>query len=453
MGPPARGARSHRAERARAPPEAEQVLAGRAWVKGKLQPVEVGVDGEGWIVAVGKDLRGARRHDVGEAVILPSATDLHVHLRDPGPTREVESFAAGTIEAAVGGVGLVGDMPNTNPPVTDVERLETKAERARGRCAVDLLLYAFATPQAPIEQLGKRAGGFKLYMSPTTEVTEPPRPEELGALLTRVAATDLPLTVHAEDPRRFVSEPSPQNLAEWDRARPPAAEEAAVEELLASAPTGLRLHVAHVTLASVARRLLGAGFSSEATVHHLLLPTTIVPPSHGKVNPPLRTQQDRARLWKAFQDGEVGCVASDHAPHLASAKDLPFDRAPSGVPGLETTVPILLGRVRSADLALDRLIQAACDRPARWLGQARGRLAVGHRADLIVVDFRQRHRVTARSLHAPCGWSPYEGWEAIFPVEHYLRGQAIVQDGEYVGTPHGELVRPDYARPARPPLA
>jgi dihydroorotase len=282
-------------------------------------------------------------------------------------------------------------------------------------------------------------------------VEEPSTPEALSQILGQVAATDLPLSVHAEDPGHFVMDPPPQDLAEWNRARPPAAEESAVDRLLAAAPPGLRLHVAHVTQAKLARRVREAGHSSEATVHHLLLPARAHPPARGKVNPPLRTEADRLALWDSLREGEVGCVASDHAPHPAASKDLPFERAPSGVPGLETMVPLLLDRVRRGELPLYRLLGAACDRPARWLGQPRGRIQAGHRADLLVVDFHQRRTITSRSLHAPCGWSPYEGWEAIFPVEHYRRGERIVVDGEYVGTPHGELVRPEFARPARVP--
>ena len=429
----------------------EWVLAGRALLQGRVQSIEIAIDATGTIVAVGKDLRGPRRRDVGDLMVLPSATDLHVHLRDPGPSREVESFAAGTIEAAAGGVGLVAEMPNTEPPVSDRERWEEKAHRARGRCAVDVLLYALAAPGVPIEALGRIAGGFKLYLSPTTGVSDPPSPGELAGILSRVAATDLPLSVHAEDPAHFAFEPPPHDLTEWNRARPPKAEASAVTTLLACAPPGLRLHVAHVTEAEVARRIARAGFSWEATPHHLLLPAHVVPPTHGKVNPPLRAEADRLALWETFRQGAVGCVASDHAPHSALAKDLPFEHAPSGLPGLETMVPLLLHRVRSAELSLERLVTAACERPARWLGQARGRIAVGHRADLLVVDFRRRRTITSRSLHAPCGWSPFEGWEAIFPVEHYRRGERIVEDGEYVGTPRGEVVRPEFARP--PPVA
>ena len=158
---------------ARATAEIDWVLAGRAPLAGRIQSVEIGIDSDGMISAIGKDLPGPRRHDVGDRIILPSGSDLHVHLREPGGSNDVESFAAGTIEAAVGGIGLVGEMPNTDPPVTDVDRFEEKASPARGRLAVDLVLYALAAPSVPIEELGRRAGEFKLYASPTIGISQP----------------------------------------------------------------------------------------------------------------------------------------------------------------------------------------------------------------------------------------------------------------------------------------
>jgi len=148
-------------------------------------------------------------------------------------------------------------------------------------------------------------------------------------------------------------------------------------------------------------------------------------------------------------------LASDHAPHPGNAKELRFDRAPSGVPGVETMFPLMLAKVRSGELDLSVLLRAACDRPARWLGQPVGRLAPGHRANLLVIDFTKRSRVVGRALRSPCGWSPFEGWEVVRPVEHYRDGQRIVEGGEYVGTPVGRVVRPEYApgeSPSGPPL-
>jgi dihydroorotase len=443
MAPPAvRRRRSGGADAAAEAPAS--ILAGRAWVRGKLQPVEIAIGADGRILSVGRVRTGAPRRDVGDAVILPAATDLHVHFRDPGGPEDAESIPTGTVGAAVGGVALVGEMPNTRPAVTNVDALLEKVARVHGRAAIDMVLYASPSGPGGLAALARAAGAFKLYLSPTTGIERPVERTELTDLLRRLEACRLPVSVHAEDPTRFASGPKPDDPAAWDRTRPDVAEESAIASL-SDAPRALRLHVAHVTTPRSARRAREMGLSFEVTPQHLLLSDRSGSDARFKVNPPLRSEADRAALWEAFRRGEVPMAASDHAPHPLADKSLPFDRAPSGVPGVETMLPLLLARVRSGTLELDTLLRAVCDRPARWLGQPIGRIAPGHRAHLLVVDFRVRRSVSGRLLHSPSGWTPFEGQEAIFPREHYRDGTRIVADGEYVGVPNGRTVRPEFA--------
>ncbi|EQD58110.1 Amidohydrolase 1 domain protein, partial [mine drainage metagenome] len=146
-----------------ATPPTVQIVAGRTWIHGRFETIEVGIDDDGWIRRVAKSLTGAPRRDFGEAVLLPSAVDLHVHFREPGGDPRVESVADGTIEAALGGIGLAADMPNTQPPTDGVDRLADRAGRVRGRASVDLLLYATPTRRDQIARLGRVAGAFKLF--------------------------------------------------------------------------------------------------------------------------------------------------------------------------------------------------------------------------------------------------------------------------------------------------
>jgi dihydroorotase len=440
--------------RARAPsrgrpfPEAELVLAGRAWERGRLRHVEVGFGEGGTIVAVGRDLRARHRRDLGDAVLIPSATDIHVHLREPGGPDSGENIASGTMQAVLGGIGTVGEMPNTDPPTTSVERLESKGSRVRGRAACDVVLYAAARTSASIPTLGRVAGAFKLYGSPTTGIEEPPPLGSWRELLDAVRATDLPLSVHAEDPGKFVpGGPAPISLADWAAARPGVAESEAVRELL-SVAGWTRLNVAHVTMSATAERIRHAGFCSEATPHHLLLALENREiGARGKVNPPLRSERERAALYEEFANGRIPILASDHAPHPLEQKERPFGEAPSGMPGVETMLPLFLARVAAGSLSLPVLQAAACDRPARWLGLASGRLAPGFRGHVMAVDFRRKVSLQDRRLHGDCGWSAFEGWEAVFPFEHYLDGELVVRDGEYVGRPAGRVLRPEFARP------
>jgi len=432
-----------------APRDPEWILAGRALVRGRLQTVEIGIDVQGRIQSVGRIRSRAPRRDVGEGIILPAATDLHAHFREPGGPDEAENLATGTLGAALGGVTLVGDMPNNTPAITDSERLADKARLVSGRAAVDVLLYASPTRPEAIERLAQTAGAFKVYLSPTTGIAEAPGPAETTELFRRLAGLDLPVTVHAEEPLEFREEVPPRNPVDWNRCRPPTAESRGVDRLLPPPPR-LRLHVAHVTTVEVARRLGAAGVSFETTPHHLLLSERSGTGARFKVNPPLRSEVARLALWEDFRSGAIPCLASDHAPHSSDSKELDFDRAPSGMPGVETMLPILLARVRSGELDLGVLVAAACDRPARWLGQPLGRIAPGHRANLLVVDFTARRPLSARTLHAPCGWTAFEGWEAVVPREHYRDGVRIVEDGEFVGRPSGAVVRPEFADRMRP---
>jgi dihydroorotase len=439
-----------RALRPTMPGDFERVVAGRSWVRGALQNVEIGIDQDGWIRRIAKDLRASgERVNLGEMVVFPAATDLHAHFRDPGGPEAAESFATGTEGAALGGVGTVVDMPNTVPPVTDRERWEAKASLAHGRLAVDVVLFGSAESARSIRSVSPVAGGLKLYLSPTTEVDQGFAPDRLPEVLEAAAASGLALSVHAEWPAAFVRPASPPtSTEEWNRSRPPAAETAAVERLC-RAPPALRLHIAHVTLAQSATRIAEARFSCEATPHHLLLSTRSDDSAVRKTNPPLRSESDRAFLWAEFVAGRVPILASDHAPHHTNAKSLPFDKAPSGVPGIETTLPLFLELARVGTVPLPVLVAATMERPARWLGLPVGRIAPGHRANLIAVDFRTRRKIHGARLRSPAGWSPFEGREAVFPQWHVRDGATIVEGGEWVGRPTGRVVRPEYA-PAAP---
>jgi dihydroorotase len=448
--PRARDASTRRGAGAESRPEL--VVVGRALVRERLQPVEVGVGADGRIVRVGRDVRGERREDWGDAILLPSATDIHAHFRSaverPGAD---ETVASGTLQAALGGVGLVGDMPNTSPPIDSVERLEERRAAARGRLAVDLFAYAALVRRRRVPALAREAAAFKLYLSPTTGIEPPPATEPIPGLLIAAAEAGLAVSVHAEDPAAFRPVARIENAEGWNAHRPVEAEVRGAERLR-SPPPALRLHVAHVTAAEVADRLAELGIPSfEATPHHLLLSTGVRPTDpRGKVNPPLRPEPVRAALWERFRSGRIPLLASDHAPHSREEKARPYAEAPSGMPGVETMLPLLLARVRSADLDLAALARAACDRPARWIGAPQGRIAPGHRANLLVVDFRARTRLEARRLHAPVEWTAFEDFEAIFPRVHYLDGERIVEDGEYVGRSQGGYRRPEYA-PGAPP--
>lgn len=413
-----------------------RVIRGRVFYRGHLEPLTLGIDEDGRIAAIRKVLRGDEEIDHGDALILPGCVDIHVHMRDPGLTQK-EDFPSGTRSAAIGGVTTVADMPNTKPPVTSRATLDQKVANLRGRSAVDYVLYA-APRSADTAAALTGAGAFKAYMAESTGGLQ------LGAQdidgIVREAEKQRKITVvHAEDPAKFMNEHAP-DLREYSAARPKESETSALA-ILRRIRGDARIHVAHVTCAE-AVDAVPPGVTCEVTPHHLFLDWSKPLGARGKVNPPLRSREDREALWEAFRQGRVEVVASDHAPHTPEEKDVPFEEAPAGLPGVATAFPLLMRRTRAGDIDLPRLVAAIASRPAQILGIPKGIIEVGRDADLIVVDPRAIEKIRAKRLRYKCAWTPFEGMEACFPKTVYVHGEPVVEDGEPVAEGRGRLLAP-----------
>jgi len=411
-----------------------RVIKGRVFFRGRLESLSLGIDEDGRVAAVKKVLRGDEEIDHGDSLILPGCVDLHVHMRDPGLTRK-EDFSSGTRAAALGGVTTIAEMPNTEPPVTSRRTYVEKVAALQGRSVIDYALYAAPRSPDAVASLGE-AIAFKAYMAASTGSLQVGT-KELEGILHGAAASKKLVAVHAEDPSRFRAG-KVRGLEDHDRARPKDAEVSAVS-WLASVRGDSRIHVAHVTCVE-ALDAVPAGITSEATPHHLFLDSSRPLAGLGKVNPPLRSASDRAALWDAFRAGRIDIVASDHAPHTLEEKEAPFDEVPAGVPGVATSFPLLMRRTRAGEIELPRLITAMATRPAEILEVAKGTIDIGRDADLLVVDPRNSEAIRAKRLRYKCGWTPFEGMEACFPLAVYLRGETIVEDGEPVAEGHGRLL-------------
>lgn len=408
------------------------ILEARAFVKGVLSNVEIGVDeSTGKIEAVKRNLPGSPRRKV-RGLLLPSAVDWHVHFRDPG-FHHKEDFFTGTKGAALGGVGTVLDMPNTKPVVDRVSVYEEKRAIASRRAVVDWDLWGTLTPRTPRpEALIRAAAGAKLFLGPTTNAEEPLSDEFLRDALRFVAAQDKWTVVHAE------SSPDGRALRstrDHELSRPAAGEVEAIARARRLVSRGAKLHVAHATTADAVEASKPGGFSTGATPHHLLLSYESHADAFGKVNPPLRSESERRRLWDLFAAGGIPHLESDHAPHTLDEKSADFQEAPSGVPGVETMMPLLLRRVKAGEVRLAVLVASACERPADDLGIKKGRIEAGYDADFFSFDPRSPTKIRGDRLASKCGWTPFEGHEAFLPQSHYLRGEPVVEDGELIARP------------------
>ncbi len=413
----------------------EKVIAGRAFVDGELRYAEIGIC-DGKIVTVGRIVRGGdERVDMGSSrIILPGFTDPHVHLRDPGMTAK-EDFPTGTLSAVHAGVTCVLDMPNTKPPVTDMSTLMEKKSAVRGRSFVDYGLFAAITPNINAGMLAPLVPGFKLFMGSTTGNILLNDDEELVPAVTNALSTGKRVSVHAEDDSLISGEPE-RCTRDHLRNRPAKAEWNAISRL-ASHFRGRRINICHLTTSEGLDMARAAGFTTEVTLHHMMFDVDRCPGAEYKVNPPIRDLGARDALFRRFTAGDIGMIGTDHAPHTVEDKAQEFDAAPGGIPGVETTMPIVMEMVRKDIIPLDLAVRMGAENPGEAFGLRKGRIAPGYDADFAIFDMRQSRRIDVPQLHSKCGHSPYGGMEAVFPDTVIIRGEVQVQDGEFCGERKG----------------
>lgn len=371
---------------------------------------------------VGAPVRADETIDCRGHTCLPGAVDMHVHMRG-GVQAQKEDWHTGTMSAVAGGVTVVVDQPNTIPPITTPELLRARICEAEEEAVCGFAVNAGVVPDADLTGMwdaGAMAFG-ETFAAPSS-YGEGLDPETLKELLTRIHALGGLVTVHAEE----VSDRAPATLAEHDSARSGAGEARAVRAVSALAPAGIRLHFCHASTAASVRAARG---TVEATPHHLFL-------SHGmfdaddtraRVNPPLRDEETRRELWSCWD--RIDVVASDHAPHTLHEKGVPFETAPSGIPGVETMVPLLMAAVRRRRITLISVIEKTSWKPAAILGIQRAGFEPGDRADFALYP-DEITRIDASCLHAKCGWSPFEGLEAVFPEEVVVGGARAYTCGD-----------------------
>lgn len=374
-------------------------------------------------------------------VALPGMIDAHVHLRDMELSYK-EDFTTGTNAAAAGGFTTVLDMPNTKPATDSPQRFMEKIVRAEGRIVTNVGFHVAAVPDALEIQEMSRLGAYsiKLYMP------RPISPMEIndGTLLRLFNSSKLaglPVTIHAEDVRQIQTvdkdEPhSPELLAS---RRPEKAETDAVERTLSlSAESKCRVHFCHLTLASsiLSTRKYGPNATSEVTPHHMLLSTRTLASKGWRawMVPPLRGETARLGLLAQVSKGSVDIIASDHAPHTIKEKTSTVLDPPPGIPGLETTIPLMLTLVNKDLISLPRLINMCANRPAQIFGlHTKGALKVGFDGDVTIVDMKAKGRVRAAAFFSKARFTPFEGMPTIGKVESTIVNGAVVFE-------HNEIV-------------
>ncbi|MBU1992843.1 MAG: dihydroorotase family protein [Patescibacteria group bacterium] len=389
----------------------------------------------GKIVGIGQGSAG-KEIDCSGKYILPGAIDAHVHFREPGMTHK-EDFKTGSEAALAGGVTMILDMPNTAPPTVTIESLKEKKALAKEKCKCNFGFH-FGITEGNSDILKKvekdpYVYGFKAYMGEST-----------GGMICSYELLDKvfeivskPVVAHAEDQeileenmREFKGTEDPKMHSEIRSDK--CARESVKKILHLAKKHDKKVHIAHVSsMAELEeiRKFKTDKVTCEVTPHHLFLNVHEYENQGNfvKTNPPLRTREDQEALWDAIDKGFVDIIATDHAPHTFEEKDVTYSKAPSGVPGVENMLPLLLNEVNKGRLTIGKVAELVSRRPAEIFGMKnKGKIEVGYDADLIVCDMDLEKTILNDHQKTKCKWTPFNGWKVKgWPVVTVCGGKII----------------------------
>ena len=424
---------------------------GTVWTSGGPETVDVAVL-DGKIAGIGAGGDAAETIDCTGLNILPGVIDTQVHFREPGLEHK-EDLESGSRAAVLGGVTAVFEMPNTKPNTDTIEALDDKLKRAEGRMYCDHAFYVGATADNAdrLNELERHPGcaGVKIFMGASTGSLLVAGDSDLRRVL---ASGRRRVAIHAEDEARMNArmdqriEGDPSSHPVW---RDDESALLATRRILKLArEAGRRIHILHVTtpaeLELIAQHKDVA--TCEVTPQHLTLAAEDAYPRLGtfaQMNPPIRSAAHREGLWRWLNQGVPDVIGSDHAPHSREEKEQPYPASPSGMPGVQTLLPLLLDHVAKGRTSLARLVDLTSAGAQRVFGLiGKGRIAVGWDADFTIVDLNSEWTVQSDWLASKCGWSPFEGMRLRGrPVGTVIRGRRVMWDSELTGPAVGRPLR------------
>jgi len=394
--------------------------------------------------------------DASGLFLMPGAIDTQVHFREPGMEHK-EDLATGSLAAICGGVTAFLEMPNTKPETTTPEALADKIARGTGRCWSNFGFFFGATPGnasglADFEHL-PGTPGVKIFVGSSTGDLLVDDEDDLRRVL---LSGKKRVAVHSEDEARNVARKAlisdHPTAHEHPFLRDAEAARISTERLIRLCEeTGRPIHILHIStadelplIADAKRR--GLPITCEITPQHLWF---AAPECYDKLgtkaqmNPPLRSEEHRSALWKALDEGLFEVFGSDHAPHTLEEKTQPYPKSPSGMPGVETILSVLLTYAAQGRISYETLVRMFSTNPASLYNIiGKGRIEVGYDADLVLFDPHRRWVLDETYLHSKSGWSPYDGEEFVGKVQSvYLGGKLASFEGEPVGEPMGQCLK------------
>ncbi len=416
---------------------------GSCYFDGKLTKIDVGLSGNK-IKKIGKiELNSAKVYDATDKVVLPGIIDTQVHFREPGST-DAEDLESGSRAAVLGGVTSLFEMPNTNPPTSNLVEFDKKLQTAKNRMHSNYAFYFGATPDNT-DQLAKLKDvegccGVKLFAGSSTGNLLVDKEADIEKV---ISSSDRIVSIHSEDEdiiklrKKFIKKGDVHSHPEWRNVECAMSSTRRVVKI--AERYNKKIHVLHITTKEEVDFLAmhKKNVTFETTPQHL----TLYAPdcykklgTYAQMNPPLRTKEHYDRLWVAIKNNIVDVLGSDHAPHLKENKDKEYPNSPSGMPGVQTIFPVMLNHVNEGKLTLQQLINLMCENPCKIFGiKNKGFIKEGYDADLTIADMNKEVIIKNEMIASKCGWTPFNNYKVKgFPVGTIVNGNLVMSDGKVI---------------------
>jgi dihydroorotase len=422
---------------------------GSCYINGKLEKTDIALTGKK-IKKIGKiELNSSKVFDATDKLVLPGIIDTQVHFREPGST-DREDLESGSRAAVLGGITSVFEMPNTNPPTSNLIEFEKKLNLAKDRMHCNYAFYFGATPEN-VDQLSKLKDlkgccGVKLFAGSSTGKLLVAKEEDIEKV---ISSSDRVVSIHSEDEeilnlrKKFIKEGDVHSHPEWRNNECAMSSTRRVVKI--AERYNKQIHVLHVTTKEEVDFLAmhKKNVTFEITPQHL---TLYAPDCYDKLgsfaqmNPPIRKKEHYDRLWTAVKNSIVDVLGSDHAPHSKEDKNKKYPASPSGMPGVQTILPIMLNHISNKKLTLEQLIKLMCENPCKIFGiQNKGYIKEGFDADLTIVDMNKEQTIKNEIMATKCGWTPFNNMIIKgFPVATIINGKTVMSNGKVVTEGSGQ---------------
>ncbi len=422
---------------------------GECYINGKLENNDIAIK-DGKISKIGKVLEEAKEvYDAKSQIVLPGCIDTQTHFREPGST-DTEDLHSGSRAAVAGGITAVFEMPNTNPPTSNLKEFQRKIDLAKDRMYCNYAFY-FGATAGNVSQLAELKNlegccGIKLFVGSSTGNLLVALEEDIDKVFQNSSKV---VAVHSEDEeilnknKRLIKNGDVHSHPIW------RSEECAISStrriVRLAKKYNKKAHVLHITTKQEVDFLSQhkGNITFEITPQHL----TIYAPdcynnlgTYAQMNPPIRDKSHYDRLWYAVKNNLNDTIGSDHAPHLKVNKDKEYPNSPSGMPGVQTLMPVMLDHVNNGRLSLSQLINLVCENPIKIFGiQNKGFIKEGYDADFTIVDMDKKIIIKNENIESKCGWSPFNGFEFKgTPMATIVDGKIKMKAGKIIGDPEGK---------------